>query len=213
MITLFSTDLEKIVFLFQVLSKSISGIFLAIISICLVFTLYNYYAGLVYLSTTCLFISLQKYFAGKQGSLRPKIAKKTEKRVLLMNEILTGISIIKMLVWEKYFTKLINNSRKRELGKLIQSFTCRISYRIISFSSLKFVIVSIIVVCKYTNSFSFTLRNVIQLISIIMAIEGETMYNLIEILFRYRDCSESMKRVLVSFLKYIKCIFSFFFVL
>lgn len=47
-----------------------------------------------------------------QGKLRFKIALRTDRRVKLMNEIVTGIQVIKMYAWEKPFEKMVALLRK-----------------------------------------------------------------------------------------------------
>ncbi|KAK4879949.1 hypothetical protein RN001_008095 [Aquatica leii] len=73
--------------------------------------------GIIFL---ILFVPLQIYI-GKQISVyRLKTALRTDERVRLMNEILSGIQVIKMYTWEKPFAKLISLARRREV-KTIQS--------------------------------------------------------------------------------------------
>lgn len=52
------------------------------------------------------------YLAKKQGNMRSKITKKTEYRVKIMNEIVSGIQVIKMYAWEKPFEKVVELARK-----------------------------------------------------------------------------------------------------
>ena len=50
---------------------------------------------------------------GKQfGRLRVKTASKTDRRIRLMNEIFSGIQVIKMYCWEKPFSLLVADARK-----------------------------------------------------------------------------------------------------
>lgn len=52
------------------------------------------------------------FLAKKQGNMRSKITKKTEYRVKIMNEIVSGIQVIKMYAWEKPFEKVVELARK-----------------------------------------------------------------------------------------------------
>lgn len=55
---------------------------------------------------------LQVWLGSIVSNYRLKTANRTDARVSLMNEIITGIQVIKMYTWEHFFTKLIEFSRK-----------------------------------------------------------------------------------------------------
>ena len=48
-------------------------------------------------------------------SLRFKAAQLTDKRVKVMNEVITGIRVIKMYAWEYAFKDLVDGIRKYDL--------------------------------------------------------------------------------------------------
>ncbi|RZC40224.1 multidrug resistance-associated protein, partial [Asbolus verrucosus] len=62
------------------------------------------------------FIPLQAWFGKKCSSLRLEIALKTDTRVRLMNEVISGIQVIKMYCWEKPFGHLISLVRRFNLN-------------------------------------------------------------------------------------------------
>ncbi|CAG9864186.1 unnamed protein product [Phyllotreta striolata] len=66
-------------------------------------------------------IPMQGYLSRLQGRLRSKIAEKTDLRVKLMNEIVSGIKVIKMYAWENYFAKVVEQSRCEEVKKIRQT--------------------------------------------------------------------------------------------
>lgn len=57
-------------------------------------------------------IPLQGYLSRWISKLRSKIATRTDERVRLMSEIISGIQVIKMYTWEKPFEELVNRARK-----------------------------------------------------------------------------------------------------
>ncbi|XP_057665405.1 ATP-binding cassette subfamily C member 4-like isoform X2 [Diorhabda carinulata] len=59
-----------------------------------------------------------------QGKLRYKIAVRTDKRVKLMNEITSGIQVIKMYSWEKPFEKVVKLSRQLEVDVISKTAYC-----------------------------------------------------------------------------------------
>lgn len=51
-------------------------------------------------------------FLGKKNAdYRMSTAKRTDKRIFLMNQIISGIEVVKMFTWEKPFRKLIEGAR------------------------------------------------------------------------------------------------------
>ncbi|MFH4976944.1 hypothetical protein AB6A40_003653 [Gnathostoma spinigerum] len=65
-----------------------------------------------------ILIPIQGFFSKKMGGCRREIAKRTDKRISIMNEILNGIRVIKMYVWEDAFVKILAGYRKAELMKV-----------------------------------------------------------------------------------------------
>lgn len=61
-------------------------------------------------------IPLQSYAGKITCRYRMSIARKTDIRVRLMDEVIAGIQVIKMYAWEKPFTRLVNEARKTEIG-------------------------------------------------------------------------------------------------
>ncbi|XP_011312621.1 multidrug resistance-associated protein 4 [Fopius arisanus] len=63
-------------------------------------------------------IPLQGYLSNLTLKLRGKIAVRTDERVRLMSEIITGVQVIKMYTWEKPFQELVSFARKHEIDVL-----------------------------------------------------------------------------------------------
>ncbi|XP_052753847.1 ATP-binding cassette sub-family C member 4-like [Galleria mellonella] len=70
------------------------------------------WAAVVGVAFMLAFIPLQAYLGKRTSVLRLKTALRTDERVRLMNEILSGIQVIKMYTWEKPFADLVAKARK-----------------------------------------------------------------------------------------------------
>lgn len=69
------------------------------------------WSALVGIAILLTFIPLQVFLGHKMSQFRLRIARKTDERVRLMNEIIQGIQVIKMYAWEKPFGKLVEAAR------------------------------------------------------------------------------------------------------
>ncbi|KAI8121627.1 putative multidrug resistance-associated protein lethal(2)03659 [Lucilia cuprina] len=73
------------------------------------------WAAVIGITFMLSFIPLQAWGARKAAFYKKKTLKQTDRRVKLMNEIISGIEVIKMYAWEKSFSKLINSVRGEEM--------------------------------------------------------------------------------------------------
>lgn len=76
------------------------------------------WAAVVGVGVMLAFIPLQAYIGKRTSVLRLKTALRTDERVRLMNEILSGIQVIKMYTWEKPFADLVAKARKQEIKQI-----------------------------------------------------------------------------------------------
>ncbi|XP_022166672.1 probable multidrug resistance-associated protein lethal(2)03659 [Myzus persicae] len=72
-------------------------------------------------ATLLIFIPLQIWLGSKTSEIRLQTAERTDKRVHLMNEIISGLQVIKMYTWEPFFNNLTKYARKKEMNKIIES--------------------------------------------------------------------------------------------
>ncbi|CAI6361980.1 unnamed protein product [Macrosiphum euphorbiae] len=89
-------------------------------------------ASILGVATFIVFIPLQAWLGSSISNYRLKTANRTDARVSLMNEIISGIQVIKMYTWEHFFTKLTEFARKKEIDQITK--TAYIKATLLSFS-------------------------------------------------------------------------------
>lgn len=73
------------------------------------------------LSMALFTLPVQGYLGKLTSKLRLLVAQRTDKRVKLMSEIISGIQVIKMYAWEAPFEKIIKLARASEIKALTQT--------------------------------------------------------------------------------------------
>ncbi|XP_036065584.1 multidrug resistance-associated protein 4 [Oryzias melastigma] len=68
-----------------------------------------------------ILMPIQTTFGHLFSSLRAKTAVLTDERIRTMNEVVSGIRVIKMYGWEKPFGQLVDEVRRMEISKIMQS--------------------------------------------------------------------------------------------
>ncbi|XP_044250789.1 probable multidrug resistance-associated protein lethal(2)03659 [Drosophila takahashii] len=70
------------------------------------------------MSFMLLFIPLQMYLGNQISVLRLETALRTDNRMRIMTEIISGIQVIKMYAWELPFERLVSYARKKEINTI-----------------------------------------------------------------------------------------------
>ncbi|XP_027849228.2 ATP-binding cassette sub-family C member 4-like [Aphis gossypii] len=82
-------------------------------------------SSIVGVATLLLVIPLQGWIGKKISEYRLNTANRTDERVRLMNEIISGIQVIKMYTWEKPFASFVEYARRKEINEIKGSSYCR----------------------------------------------------------------------------------------
>ncbi|KAI2473959.1 Putative multidrug resistance-associated protein lethal(2)03659-like [Diabrotica virgifera virgifera] len=99
-----------------------------------------------------LFVPLQIWLAHKISVLRLRTALRTDERVRLMHELVSGIRVIKMYCWEKHFSKLINLARRNEVKAIMfHSYLIGIIFSFEIFISRTSIFISILGYVMFGN--------------------------------------------------------------
>ncbi|CAG9767557.1 unnamed protein product [Ceutorhynchus assimilis] len=117
MINLLSNDVAR----FDSCMRYFHYLWVAPLETILIMYLLYYDVGLTSLSgfgLIVLFMPVQMIMGRLQSKFRLKTAMKTDDRVRNMNEIISGIQVIKMYNWEDYFSTLIEKIRRMEIKQI-----------------------------------------------------------------------------------------------
>ncbi|XP_078045915.1 putative multidrug resistance-associated protein lethal(2)03659 isoform X1 [Augochlora pura] len=108
------------IFIHHMWSAPLSGLIIA-------YLLYTEagYAGLIGIAAVFIVVPIQSYTGKLSSKFRLQTAIKTDERVRLMDEIISGVQVIKMYAWEKPFCALIETARKLELQVVTKSGNIR----------------------------------------------------------------------------------------
>ncbi|XP_018346781.1 PREDICTED: multidrug resistance-associated protein 4-like [Trachymyrmex septentrionalis] len=79
------------------------------------------YAGLIGIAAIFVVVPIQSYAGKLTSKFRLQTAIKTDERVRLMDEIISGVQVIKMYAWEKPFCAMVELARKLELRVVTKS--------------------------------------------------------------------------------------------
>ncbi|XP_076243243.1 ATP-binding cassette sub-family C member 4 [Calliopsis andreniformis] len=79
------------------------------------------YSGLIGIAAVFVVVPIQSYTGKLSSKFRLQTAIKTDERVRLMDEIVSGVQVIKMYAWEKPFCALVEVARKLELQVVTKS--------------------------------------------------------------------------------------------
>ncbi|CAL4094228.1 unnamed protein product, partial [Meganyctiphanes norvegica] len=87
-----------------------------------------------------LYVPLQSWMGKVFSKLRLATAKRTDERVRIMNEIVNAMRVIKMYTWEKPFTDLIAETRKKEIDVIMRTNYYRAVNMALFFTSSKVIV-------------------------------------------------------------------------
>ncbi|KAL5004211.1 hypothetical protein ScPMuIL_017667 [Solemya velum] len=113
-VNLMSTDIEH----FNYASETFHYIWVSPIETAVILYLIYRYVGVAAFMTLVVIATLlpvQLYLGNLFGKLRHKIGAWSDKRTHVMNEIISGIKVIKMYCWEKPFSEVVAKLRKKEM--------------------------------------------------------------------------------------------------
>ncbi|XP_056645134.1 ATP-binding cassette sub-family C member 4-like [Diorhabda sublineata] len=139
-------------------------------------------------------IPLQGILSKFQGKLRYKIALKTDRRIKLMDEITSGIQVIKMYAWEKPFEKMVELSRKLEIDLIsktsyIQGILSAMAVFTERLTLYVTVITFVLMEQRISGNIVFSMAQLVNTIQLILAICFPRA------LWSYAEAKVSMKRI------------------
>ncbi|XP_072393692.1 ATP-binding cassette sub-family C member 4-like [Diabrotica undecimpunctata] len=190
LVNLLSNDVSR----FDIVSLFIHQLWMApLLSLIIMGILYQKtgYAGVVGVVAVFVIVPVQTYTGKLSAKYRKQTAFKTDERVRLMDEIISGIQVIKMYAWEIPFRKIIRVARRNEIKIITKSAYVRATFmalnlfttRLALFCTLLTVILSseeitaskVFVVMSYFNVLSMAMstmfsRGVSEMAEVMVAI-------------------------------------------
>ncbi|KAG5878881.1 hypothetical protein JTB14_005772 [Gonioctena quinquepunctata] len=85
-------------------------------------------SGMIGVVAVFVIVPIQSYTGKLSAKYRKQTAGKTDERVRLMDEIISGVQVIKMYAWEKPFEKIIKLARKAEIKIITKSSYVRAAF-------------------------------------------------------------------------------------
>lgn len=188
-VNMMSTDTSKIESSITYLHYLWSGVFQALIILCLLFKNLSW-CSLIGFSFLVIIIPIQSKLSQRLSKCRKEISPLTDSRIKLMQEIIQGIRVIKFYAWEFSFIKKLFNLRNEELSKIKTAHILR--SMVIVFTSLSAIFSCIISFISYrafigqlsitliSTSFAFfdQLRLILLLLPMIitLSVDGHVAY-------------------------------------
>ncbi|XP_074039396.1 ATP-binding cassette sub-family C member 4 [Leptinotarsa decemlineata] len=175
LVNLLSNDVER----FETVARWLHYLWIMPISFVVSFYIMTDSVGLASIAAMVVIavqaIPFQGYLSKLQGRLRLKIAQKTDYRVKLMSEIVSGIQVIKMYAWEKPFEKLVELSRRYEVNYItktsyIKGFTSALAVFTERFILYLIVVVNLFLGKLPTSDVVFSMAQLINTIQLYMCI-------------------------------------------
>ncbi|KAF0749577.1 putative multidrug resistance-associated protein lethal(2)03659, partial [Aphis craccivora] len=193
MMTLISNDVNQFDVIFHKLHYLWIGPFQTIIVTYLLWQEIGV-SSLIGIAFFLVFIPLQGFMGKKMSEIHLKIAKKTDERIRLMNEIILGIQVIKMYTWEKPFSKLIEYVRKLEVEQIKRStFVGFISTSFKVFQTRFQLFVSIVLYILLGNHISVHKVYVLTSLYTILHVAMVVLFSVS--LLKIGECIVSIKRI------------------
>ncbi|XP_018565536.1 probable multidrug resistance-associated protein lethal(2)03659 [Anoplophora glabripennis] len=120
-----------------------------------------------------LFIPFEMYMGKKTSEYRFKTAVRTDERVRLMNEIISGIQVIKMYTWEKPFAKLVQITRMKEMKQIratsiIRAFTMSCNLMLQTVATFLCIITYVLTGNTVNASFVYTVTSFYGLLKFVV---------------------------------------------
>ncbi|KAJ6220572.1 hypothetical protein RDWZM_006384 [Blomia tropicalis] len=119
-VNIMSNDVNR----FDELSLSVHSIIVSVVQTTLIMIILWQHLGWACLSgiaVLILFVPFQGLMGRMFQAIRRKTSLLTDNRIRLMNEIITGIKVIKMYTWEKPFVEKVGLARKIEINRIQQA--------------------------------------------------------------------------------------------
>lgn len=192
-VNLLSNDVSR----FDVCSVFIHSMWMApLLTLIVAILLYRQvgYAGLIGMIVIMIVTPIQSYTGKLSSKFRLQTALRTDERVRLMDEVVSGIQVIKLYAWEIPFKKLVHAARDKELRIIRNSSYVRALYMtFMLFTTRSALFFTMMATVMFGEELSASKVFVISLYYGIMAMVMSQMF--VRGIAEIAECLVSMKRL------------------
>ncbi|CAH0557932.1 unnamed protein product [Brassicogethes aeneus] len=150
------------------------------------------FAGILFIVLIAL--PIQAFIGTTAAKFRSNVAIRSDKRSKLINEIVSGIKVIKMYTWEKPFEMLVRAVRCEELKYVYRSFLfCGLPHHIHALIH-KFS-VFLILLCCYLISFNTTTANTFAILQYMNLLRYSVLLLFPQAILSIGECRIAVKRI------------------
>ncbi|XP_055317503.1 probable multidrug resistance-associated protein lethal(2)03659 isoform X2 [Sitodiplosis mosellana] len=201
LINLLSNDVSRFDFLCTFLHLLWMAPMMTVIATYILWTEVRW-AGVIGVAVIFCIVPIQGYLGKFAASIRFKIATRTDERVRFMDEIISGVQVIKMYSWEKAFAQLVAVARRSELKIILKNGYVRAAFMTLNlFTSRLALFCSVLSIILLYGRENITVSKVFMMSSMFSAISYGMSYSFARSVTEVGDSLVTFRR-LQTFLQY-----------
>ncbi|EDV27234.1 uncharacterized protein TRIADDRAFT_23227, partial [Trichoplax adhaerens] len=152
------------------------------------------FAALGVIIALIFILALKTYIASLLAKERLRYLRYADERIKIMNEIITGMRVIKMYAWEKPFSKIVTHVRGKEIKHALRIAYMRAFHAAMQFISLRLMLFcSVVIYGLFGNPLD--LARIFTVFTLLLGIRLIFMFCIPEAIQNISETSVSLKRI------------------